>query len=135
MYAELIATLIAPLRGHMRHCLASKEKFHVQFFVSPRTHAHQGIVRPQKDRASATAEGEDSAQTFTLSLSNWTTDPGQYSDEIRADELSQYNSSGTNTGTTVYDSGYALPLITNLTIKSITLPDDSDIDILGMLLA
>lgn len=74
-------------------------------------------------------------QTFTLSLSNWTSVPGQYPDEIRANLLSQYNSSGTNTGTTVYDSGYALPLITSLTIKSITLPDNPDIDVLGMLLA
>jgi len=73
-------------------------------------------------------------QTFTLSLSNWTTVPGQYSDEIRANELSQYNVNGTKTGTTVYDSGYALPLITTLPIKSIILPDDPDIDILGMLL-
>ncbi|HTU23304.1 MAG TPA: S53 family peptidase [Gemmataceae bacterium] len=74
-------------------------------------------------------------QTFTLSLSNWTTVPGQYSDEIRADVLSQYSSSGTKTSTTVYDSGYALPLITDMTVKSITLPDDSDIDVVGMLLS
>jgi hypothetical protein len=75
------------------------------------------------------------SQTFTRSLTNWTSVPGGYSDEIRAQLLSQYNTDGTNTGTTAYDSAYALPLNLSLQVKSVILPANSNVKVLGMLLS
>lgn len=88
----------------------------------------------QTDQSFTVVYSNGVTQTFTRSLTNWLSSPG-YSDELRVEEMYAYNPDGSKISQVAYDSAYALPLDPALTIKSIILPNDSNIEILGMLLS
>ena len=74
------------------------------------------------------------SQTFYQSLTNWLSFPS-YPYEQRAAQMSSYrNANGTQSAGPVYMSAFVLPLNTTLQIKSITLPKDSNVEVLGMVL-
>ncbi|MGH7169118.1 MAG: S53 family peptidase [Gemmataceae bacterium] len=74
------------------------------------------------------------SQTFDQSLTNWLSFPS-YPNEQRAEQMSYYrNANGTEVAGPDYMSAFVLPLNLTLQVKSITLPNDSNVEVLGMLL-
>ena len=74
------------------------------------------------------------SQTFYQSLTNWLSFPS-YPYEQRAVEMNYYrNADGTESAGPAYMSAFVLPLSSGLQVKSITLPKDSNVKVLGMLL-
>jgi hypothetical protein len=71
-------------------------------------------------------------QTFTQSLTDWQSFPS-YSYEQRAVAMAdETNADGTQSAGPYYMSAFVLPLHYPLAVKSITLPNDSNVEILGM---
>jgi hypothetical protein len=75
------------------------------------------------------------SQTFYQSLTNWLFSPS-YPYEQRAEQMGYYlNANGTLSVGPVYMSALVLPLNSTLPVKSITLPKNSNVEVLGMLLS
>ncbi len=73
-------------------------------------------------------------QTFQQSLSNWLSLP-HYAYEQRAVQMNYYmTAAGTRSAGPDYRSAFVLPRNSQLPVKSITLPQDSNVEVLGMLL-
>ena len=71
--------------------------------------------------------------TVTQSISDWGI-PGNYSGETKVATMAYRNTSsgGENSGTTTYVYGYILPVNSGLTVKSITLPANNNVRVLGI---
>jgi hypothetical protein len=73
-----------------------------------------------------------SSQTFDQSLTNWFSYPSSPYEQ-RAVEMNYYtNADGTQSAGPTYMSGFVLPLNPTLQVKSITLPNDANVEVLGM---
>jgi hypothetical protein len=94
-----------------------------------------GVNGSQANQTFTVTYGDGTTQTFTQSLSDWTTSAGFAGESVAARLPYRNNANGTRDAQPVSVYGYRFALDASKPVKSITLPSNSNVVVLGVGLA